>query len=68
MLSLLLPKNSWESQRERRLCEVKGWLCRWCQRRKFRFLDCNLKHQNDMLWARNAAHVNGTGKHMFVQK
>lgn len=68
VLSLLLPINSWEFPRERRLQEVKDWLCRWCQRRKFRFLDYNLKHKNDNLWARNVAHVSSTGKHKFVKK
>lgn len=68
VLSLLLSTNSWEFRRERRLWEVKDWLCRWCQRMKFRFLDCNIKSQNDKLGARNAAHVISTEKHMFVQK
>lgn len=68
VLSLLLPTNSWAFQRERRLWEVKGWLCRWCQRRKFRFLGYNLKYQNDKLWTRNVPHVTSPGKHMFVHK
>ena len=67
VFSSVLLVNGRGLGRERKTMQINDWLCHWCHRERFGFLDHGSRYRDEALLSEDGLHLSKMGKNVFAK-